>query len=190
MNRAERVDWWRAFLPVADGLVAAGPVKTSLGEPPPGRPKTPSPSPPRLVQAHLNSQSGAHSRAHRRRSFFVTPLQLQQLAASIKRNLRRARFPLSVPKATPAVPGWSLRHGGRFSPTVKRRCDLARQFQSCNVQGQAGCFQTARTGGGGRGGYEIRSSFNFGARVDNRRGVARACDDERGRCARRYRNWR
>jgi hypothetical protein len=29
MNRAESVDWWRAFLPAADDLVAAGPVKTS-----------------------------------------------------------------------------------------------------------------------------------------------------------------
>jgi hypothetical protein len=32
-------------------LVAAGPVKASLGEPPLGRPKTASPSPPRWVQA-------------------------------------------------------------------------------------------------------------------------------------------
>jgi hypothetical protein len=45
------------FLPAEMDLVAAGLMKTSLGKPPVGRPKTASPSPPRLVQARLNSQS-------------------------------------------------------------------------------------------------------------------------------------
>jgi hypothetical protein len=48
------------FFSAADELGGGGPMKTSLGELLLGRPKTASPSPPRLVQARLNSQSGAH----------------------------------------------------------------------------------------------------------------------------------
>jgi hypothetical protein len=135
-------------------LVAAGPVKTSLGKPPLARPKTASPSPPRFVQARLNSQSASSAerntieffdemhrpsidmrpfaRSKNRRApalierwlSFVSPLKPRQSAASIQRNLCWARFRLSVLKAIrPTSPRWSLRHAGRFLPTVTRLRD-------------------------------------------------------------------
>jgi hypothetical protein len=134
MNRAESVDWWRAIF--AGGRWTwwrPEPVKTSLGEPPLGRPKTASPSPPRLVQARSIANQAPTAeynsielfdemhrpsidvrpfpRSKNRRApalierwlSFVSPLKPRQSAASIQCNLRGACFRLSVSKATLCV---------------------------------------------------------------------------------------